>query len=391
MWTADNGLCWEKGKRTTYAQRLRSFTFFVSMCFCFSPGIWAQTTDSSAADSPKSWTATTNSKADYGNPTRTLESHTQNGDHTVDVRSVQTRGPDGTFTPYQDIETETVRTNATTTQTITRTFVRDGNGAKALFQTTEEARQDLPGGDSKIIRTTSNPDANGKLQVVQREVQETHKISSDAEETKTTVMLSNINGGLVPVMQTQGHQKHSGNTVEIQKTTRLADGAGGWQVGETREETIKDDGRNRSREERVSRPSPDGKLEEISRTVTKESEDVSGDRRNSVETYSIDVPGLGRDSSLRLVERVMTTQRSNSDGQQTTQLVEKSNPGDPDAGPRIATVTSDTVRSGPSGAQAIRTVQMRDANGSLGVISVDMTKSNSAQAVEVKMGASSPK
>jgi hypothetical protein len=359
-------------------------------CFAFSCAVWAQTSNSPDGEANKSWTATTDVSAGSANPTRRFESHTQNGDRTVDVRSLQARGADGNFHPYQDIETETVRVNATTTQTTTRTFVRDSNGAKTLFQITAEEKHTLPGGDSKVVRTTSNPDANGNPQIVQREIQETHKISANVEETKTTVMLPNIEGGLAPAMQTQERQKRSGDTVEIQKTTLLSDGTGKWQVGETRQTTVKDDGKNHSREERVSRPDGEGQLNEITHTVGKESEDSSGAKRDSEETYSVDVPGAGRDGGLHLVQRVTTIQRSDAGKQQTTKVVEKPNPGDPDAGLQATTVEIDTVRAGASGAQATRTIQMRDANGDLGVVSVDLTKSNNPQAVEVQIAPAKP-
>jgi hypothetical protein len=270
--------------------------------------------------------------------------------------------------------------------------VRDSSGTKTLFQVTAEEKHALPSGDSKVVRTTSNPDANGNPQIVQREVQETHKVSSNVEETKTTVMLPNIEGGLAPALQTQERQTRSGDTIEIQKTTLLSDGTGGWQVGETRQSTVKDDGKNhsKSKEERVSRPDGEGQLKEITHTVAKESEDTSGQKRASEETYSVDVPGTGRDGSTHLVQRVTTTQHSDSGNQQTTKVVEKPDPGDPNAGLQVSVVDIDSVRAGSSGAQATRVIQMRDANGDLGVVSVDLTKSNSAQAVEVQIAPSKP-
>jgi hypothetical protein len=137
---------------------------------------------------------------------------------------------------------------------------------------------------------------------------------------------------------------------------------------------------------------PEGKLGEVSRTVSKESESASGERDNTVETYSVDVPGSAPDGSLHLVERATTVQRTSSTGQQTTeQQVEQLNPGDPGSGLRVTTLTTDTVRPGPSGAQATRTIQARDANGSygsLGVVSVDTTKSDNSHAIQVQIAPS---
>ena len=88
------------------------------------------------------------------------------------------------------------------------------------------------------------------------------------------------------------------DTVESQKTTLRPDGAGNWQVDEIRQATTRQEGKNRSTEERVSRPDSEGKLGEVSRTVSKESESASGDKRDTVETYSIDVPGSVPDGAF---------------------------------------------------------------------------------------------
>jgi hypothetical protein len=164
-------------------------------------------------------------------------------------------------------------------------------------------------------------------------------------------------------------------------------------VDEIRQATTRQEGKNRSTDERVSRPDTEGKLGEVSRTVSKESEGASGEKRNTVENYSLDIPGSSRDGSLHLVERSTTSQRTNSTGQQTTeQQVEQANPGDPGSGLQVITLTTDTVRPSPTGAQATRTIQARGTNGSLGVVSVDTTKSDNIQAIQVQIAPSeSPK
>jgi hypothetical protein len=358
-------------------------------CLAFSFGVWAQTGDSQSTDTNQSWTATRETQTDNINPTRTIESYVRSGNRTLDKQSVQRRGPDGNFEPYGDLETETIQVNSSTVRTITRSFGRDGSGAKTLLQTTEEETQTLPGGDSKSVRVTSTPDVNGNLQLAQREIAETKKVSRDVEETKTTVMQPSINGGLAPVTQVMERQQRNGNNTEFKKTTLVPDGAGNWQVSEVRQGTIREDGKARSREETVSHPDSEGKLAETSRTVSKESQDASGEKHNTVETYSVDVPGSARDGNLHPVQRVTTTQRADSSGQQTTvQRLEQPDPGDPSAGLQVTTVSTDKVRSGPSGTQATRTIQVRDASGSLGVVSVDTAKSDNVHAIEVQIAPS---
>lgn len=337
-----------------------------------------------------SWRATTESERGNVNPTRTIETHTQSGNRTLDQQSLQRRGSDGHFESYQYVETETVQLDATSVRTVTRTFGRDANGAKTLVQVTEEEKRTLPGGESNVVRTISNPDGNGKLQLIQRQIEETKKTSADVEETKTTMMLPSANGGLAPAMKVQERRQRAANdTVESQKTTLLPDGAGNWQVSEIRQATTTQESTNRSSEERISRRDSEGKLAEVSRTLSSESESAPGEKRNTVETYSINVPGSAGDGSQHLVERATTAHRTSSTGQQITEhQVQRPTPGDPGSSLQVTILTTDTVRPSTSGAQATRTVQERDLNGNLGVVFVDTTKSDNIHAIQVQIAPS---
>jgi hypothetical protein len=123
--------------------------------------------------------------------------------------------------------------------------------------------------------------------------------------------------------------------------------------------------------------------------VSKESESGFGESRKTVEIYSVDVPGAARDGRLHIVERSTTAQLMSSTGQQTSeQEVEQSNPGDPGSGLRVTMLTTDTVHPSPSGAQATRTIQMRDANGSFGIVSVDTRKSDNLHVIQVRIAPS---
>ena len=131
----------DRRPRTSRIARLSQLMLLaIGIYFCSSLALWAQTSDSQTGDANKSWTATTESQSDNVNPTRTIESHTQSGNRTLDKQSVQRRGSDGHFEPYQDIEKETVQVDATTVRTTTRTFGRDADGAKTLVQVTEEEK-----------------------------------------------------------------------------------------------------------------------------------------------------------------------------------------------------------------------------------------------------------
>jgi hypothetical protein len=378
----------ERYERGRYS-RLTEFVLLVTAAYLSCFALWAQTSDPQTDDANQSWTATTESKDANSDPIRTIESRTQNGNHTLDTQSTQ-RESDGHFEPYQDIEKETVQVDSSTVRTTTRTFDRDADGVKTLVQIVEEEQHTLAGGNSNIVRSTSNPDGNGNLQLINRQIEETTKISPNVEEIRTTVLLPSLNGGLVPSVKAQERRERDSNgTVEAKKTTMLPDGAGNWQVGEIRDTISRLDGENRSTEERVSVPDSEGKLGEISHTISREAESAAGDKRNIVETYSIDVPGAVPDGDLHLVERSATMQHTGASGQQTTrQQVEQRNPGNPSDGLQVSIVTTDSVQPGASKAQATRTVEARDANGNLDVITVDTSKSDNIHAIQVQIAPS---
>ena len=350
-------------------------------CFCRS--VFAQTSDSRSVEN-KFWTATTDLKSSDANSTRIVESHSQNGNQTLDKRSVQIRGFDGHFENYLDIETETLQLDPTTVRTTTRTFSRDGNGRKTLAQVTEEEKNILPGGDSNILRLTSSSDLNGALQPIRREVVETKNIGHGVEEANTIVLLPSIYGGLAPAMKMHELRKRGPNdTIESQITTRLLDGSGNWQVSEIRQNTITQAPNNGSTEERVFGLDSGGRLGEVSRRVSKESESGAGEKVYVVETYSVDVPGRALDGNLHLVQRATTAQHTSATGEQITeQTVEVSYSGEPGSGLRPYMLINDTVQPAPSGFQATRTVRLRDLNGNCEVVEVDTTKSDKVLTIQ---------
>ncbi len=358
---------------------------------CLCPSASAQISDSpTAEESTKSWTTTTDLKSDdllpERIPVRIIESHSQNGNRTLEKRSVEIRGTDGHFDPYQDIERETQTVDASTVKTTMRTFALDVNGRKALVQVTEEEKNVLPGDDSNIVRVTYNADLNGRLEAVQRETVETKKIGKNLEETNTTVMLPSINGGLAPAFKTHELRKRAANdTVETEKTTWLPDGNGKWQLSEIRQNTTTQDAKGSNMEERVFRPDAEGKLVQISRAVSQESDGTPGEKRGVAETYSIDVPGATQDGGLHLVERKTSAESSSSTGERATeQRVEQTNPGDPGAGLRASVLVDGRMVPEPSGEQSTITIRARDSNGNFGVVSVDTTKSDRIPTIQIQ-------
>jgi len=354
--------------------------------FCmFVPSLSAQTPDAQASES-QSWTKTSESHMANTNPTRTTESHKQSANGTVDNQTVERMGADGHYEPYYEVEKESVQVNDTTIRTIERTFARDASGQKILTQVTEEEKQSLPAGGEKVVRTTSNADLDGHLQVAQREVTNTKKINPEVQEKNTTVFLSDGQGGMEPSMRLQQREKRSADhTVEVQTSTLLPDGSGKWQVHERKESTTKEDGKERTTEEQVLAPGADGKLAPVSRTVGKESVTAVGEKKNTIETYSPDVSGSA-DGNLHLSQRVTVVKRAGSDGSQATEKrLEQRSPVDPAAGLQVTTKTRDTVQPGSSGTQETTSIEARDVSGSFTVVSFDTQKSDNVHAVDVEI------
>jgi hypothetical protein len=343
--------------------------------------------DTSASDS--NWTATTREQLPSSlNPSRTSETHTASGGRTIDNQSIETMGLYGRYAPYLDLQKETVKVDANTVRTVERAFGRDSEGRKTLVQVTEEEKRTLPGGEVKVVRTTSNPNANGDLQVVQHEVQDTKQINPNVQETKSTVFTASTNGGLAASMQTTERDTKTGDhTVEFRKSTLLPDLNGGWQTGEVREGTIKSDGKDRTKEERVLRLGADGNLTVVERTVSKESENAAGEKRGTVETYSNNLPGTPVDGSLHLNQRVTTLHRKGEDGtQSTTKQVEQRNPAQPSDSLQVTREAIDIVRPGLDGTtRQTQTLRSLDSSGGLGVVSVDTRKQDNAPAVQVNI------
>jgi hypothetical protein len=361
----------------------------LAVCFVL-PYAPAQTqggSDASSSGANQSWTATTRQQLPSSlNPSRTSESHTEAGGRTVDNQSIETMGMYGRYAPYLDLQKETVKVDANTVRTIERAYGRDSDGRKTLVQVNEEEKRTLTGGVTKTVRTTSNPDANGSLQVVQREIQDTRQINPNVQETKSTFFTASGNGGLAASMQTtERDTKTREHNVDFRKSTLLPDLNGGWQVGEVREGTVKEDGKDRTKDERVLRPGADGNLTVVERTVSKETENAAGEKKSAVETYSNNLPGSPVEDNLRLNQRVITVSRKGEDGKQSTETqVEQRNPGQPSDRPRLTEQTIDIVQPGLDGTtRQTQTLRSLNSSGGLGVVSVDTRKQDNSPAIKI--------
>jgi hypothetical protein len=321
------------------------------------------------------------------NPTRTSESHTVVNGRVIDKTLVETLGPDGQYVLYSETEKESVRVNDTTVHNIERSFGLGPDGERTLIQERQEESRSLSGGEQKVVRTISNPDANGALQVVQRVLEDSKQLSPGARETTTTVLTPDVNGGLTPAVQVvERETKSSDGTIDFKKTTQLSDGTGHWQLSEVREGTSKqENGQIRSKEERVLRPDSNGNLAVVERTVTKQTDAGPGEKRDTIDKYSTNVPGQAGNDSLQLVQREITLQQNTAaGGHSTTRQIEQANPGDPTDGLLVTEKTINILRPDGSGAASEkRTILTPDSDGRFREVWVDIGKTSNPSVIQV--------
>jgi len=345
----------------------------------------SQTGRAQSNSTENSWSTTSQQVDQTGtaNPTRTRTTHSEADGRVIEKTVVEAKGPDGRYVPYSEIERESVRVNGTTVRNVERSYGRTPDGQRTLTQETKEESRSLPDGERKMTRTTSNPDGNGALQVVQRALIDSKEVSPGVRDTRTTVFSADGSGGLAPTVQIVERERQTGTkAVEFSKSTSLSDGAGHWILSEVREGTTRPETDGGStKEERVLRPDANGKMAVAERTVSKHS---AGEQSGTTETYSTNVPGLAGDEGLRLVRRESTVQRNGGSGERsTTRRVEQTNPGDPQAGLHLTQEAIDIVRPAANGTAAqSSTIVTSDSTGQRTVVWVDMGHTDNASVVK---------
>jgi hypothetical protein len=351
----------------------------ISVISCVGAAVCARAQNAQPNSTNESWIATTQSSLRNTSPSRTTNSHVRSANESVDTQIVEALGPNGRYQPSFETEKETIHVDATTTRTVVRSYSWDVNGQRNLQQVTEEEARSSASGDVHVIRTISESDGNGNLQVIQREVADTEKTSPEVLETKTTTYLPNGNGGLTPSLQTQELQKRiADHRVEVKKTLLQPNSSGNWEVAEVKETAFKEDNRNRTSEERISRPDSEGGLSEVSRTVGKETENAAGEKNTTVETYFTNAPGVAADGSLRLNWQVTTVQKLDSGGKTIEQQGSQPNPNYTGGGLQVDTKTKYIVRYAASGTEETKTIEERDINGAFNEVSAEARKSDQA-------------
>jgi hypothetical protein len=325
----------------------------------------------SSHNTDESWTTSSENLTDQSNPYRTIESHTKSGYRTVDNKTVEVRGPNGQYELYFRVETETIQESPTSTRSIVRTYNPGGDRNEHLTQITEVEARDS-GDVSRVEKTMSSADLDGKFQVKERETTVITK-GSDGQRTQTTAYLPNTTGEFVPSMEVNEQQKRSPNgTIETKKETLFPELSGRWQTYEVHEQTVRGNDQNRTTDDRVFRRDYVGNISPLSEVVTTET-NANGQSTTSSQTYSVDVPGSARDGSMHPFQSstlVRTTEPTRTITQ--TQVVRSDAE---EKGMNSVFTTMDIKTQGSSGTEETITVTARYPDGYPSVVSVEKRKS----------------
>lgn len=340
----------------------------------------AQTASDQTSDSPQSSNSTSKLQDQSGaaNPTRLIQSHQQEDGRTVDIQTLQRQSINGGTEVYGQTETETVKVNATTTRTTTRHFVTNSDGQKVLNGVTVEDKRELPDGAENVLSTVSRPDADGKLQVTQREVQQSEQTGPGVRTTNTTVLLPGPDGALAPSTQTHEVQKQlQPGMIEYTRSLSLRNGDGNWQVNEVRQGTIQKSGSTETKQENVSRLNQDEQMAVVEKTVSKETKS-DGEQRKEVQKFSTMMGDASAypDGQMHLDRQLTTVTRTGPGGEQVTeQQVNERSPAAPDEGLRPSQRVLDITRPGLEGVkQQTVTIELASPNGGMNVVWVNTGK-----------------
>jgi hypothetical protein len=363
--------------------RLLKFLTAISITICLSLAQWCLAQD---AAGNKSWTTTSEQRDPAGtvNPIRTTQTHSESNGRIIDKTTVETLGPDGRYIPYSESERESVRVDANTVRNIERSYGTDPDGHRTLTQQSQEETRNLPDGEQKMVRTISDPDTNGSLQVIRRELVDSKQSGPGVRDTSTTVFSADGSGGFAAAVQIQEREKQNpGGTLEFTKSTSLSDGSGHWNLSEVRQGSIKRDGQSGIKEETVLRPDSNGKMSVAERTVSRQAAS-DGETRDTTETYSTNVPGQAGNDTLQLVQRESTVHRTTDGRQSTTRQVETPSAGNPGDGLHLTQQAIDIVRpDGRGSAEQKATTVTFGPEGQVNTMWVDVGKTSNPAVVTV--------
>ena len=303
-------------------------------------------------------------------PSRVTETRSQDGNRKTRTQVTEAPGLDGRYQPLLEREEQVVEVDAQTTRVVVKEFGRNADGSRSLLRQTEQETRSLPGGGERSTRSTSRPDVNGRMQAVERAVEESRQTGVDTRETKKTVLLPDVNGAFLEVERVhQVEQRKEGGSAEVTSSHSRPDANGRWGTSEVRKQTVvKESDGAESAEESVFRRDLNDRESLSERTVTHKRKDAAGQEQEVKETYSRANSGANvvEGDRLPLAQRTMSVTITQADGsQRVVQSVEQREQANASGGMRVTEQSLGTSRPNAGGRESQHTVRIQDGNRGL--------------------------
>jgi hypothetical protein len=294
---------------------------------------------------------------------RLVRTRTESGGRELVTETIEVPSLNGGYKPYVETTIETVRFGDSVR--IKRDVMgRYPDGRPQLIESTQADQENLPDGTSRTVENKWTPDLNGRLQLSQRQLQETKSTAANVKQTNIATFLPGINEPLREARRfEQTERQVTKDFLQNDSVNLVPDANGRWQPLETRNQEVRATGANESIEEEVvSRVNANGALSPAERRIIRRSA-ANGQEDVVIETYS-QSGGASVDGPLELNQRLRRNTVTTADGgRQTVEEMEARNLA-LDEPLRLVSKTVETVRAiGPDRWETVRQEFVLDSNG----------------------------
>ncbi len=308
-------------------------------------------------------------------PVRQVVTRQESGNRTIERRVLEGPSINGGSEVILEVTEDIVRFDDQRTERTRQEFGTDPDGRPKLIRSIQEERRQLPDGGERVVRDFSEPDLNGRLQNVRREIQETEPVGPGVDRTQIEVLTPSINrSGLeLSSLIEQTERRQGDQLLESDRITYTTHpGSSSWEALE-RHVTQHEYAAGETRTvEQIYQPDASQNLSLSQQIVRKERRTGEGRQETSEEHYARDVPGMARSSEPTLHRQVheVRTRRSDGGGRMVREIQEL-------RVDRFVVVERIVEESRPlreGGVETEREVQRRDVSGNLRTVGTSRSR-----------------
>ena len=304
----------------------------------------------------------------------------ERGDTVVERTVVEEPSIQGGAATTLRVEAEEVTTHLTAeTHLRTRTeFTTDLNGRQSVTGAAEERVTERPDGGRSVVRSFSEPDANGVSRATRFETEETVAETGGVFRTVREIAVPDVDGTMSPVERVEQIEQRDGdNLLSLDETTYYDPmGTGTWAAQQRRVVNNRYDGGAVRGVEEVYAANDRGELILNDRVVSREWTSAGGREHRTEQIFTRDVTGQARAREPQFFQEVeqVRTPRAQG-GYSSTRSVTEMRSGHA----RLVERVTETARPDGRGGMIIaREIQRAGLNG-LETVSVTTTRESEGQ------------